>query len=67
MNQNKAQFIFDYYVEIREYSKLRSATHVLQTEGILHVVEPWPGNMYRLYVRKDQKAALEILEDTVLK
>ena len=66
MQNNKSQFIVDHYVEIDSFSSLSLVMKFLAKQGILFVVEPWPGQSWRLYVRKDAEAVLKIVEDDLL-
>ena len=63
MKHDKTKFIVDNYVEIKSHKDLLSATIMLTAEaGTLFIVEPWPGNNWRIYVKKGSEAALKALE-----
>jgi len=66
MKQNKSQFVVDHFVEINNTSNLTLAMKFLTKAGVLFIVEPWPGENWRIYVRKDAETALQIIEDDLL-
>jgi hypothetical protein len=59
MKQNKAQFILDYYVEVGGIKELSLLTAGLNCSSVMYAVEPWPSDIYRVYVKKDVKHILE--------
>lgn len=65
MKQNKAQFIVDYYVTINNKVALQDIMIGLKHAGCLFVVEPWPEDHWRVYVRKDMAFMLEKLEEVI--
>ena len=63
MEQSKSTFIVDNYLDIKSHEDLLTATKMLATaEGVMFVVEPWPGNNWRIYVKKGSEPALIALE-----
>ena len=63
MKQNKSTFIVDNYVDIASHEDLITATKILAiAAGVMFVVEPWPGNNWRIYVKKGSEPALIALE-----
>jgi len=64
MKQNKAQFIMDYYVAVGP-GGLEEMTDILNTKGVAYVVEPWPEDNARIYVRKDAAPVLKEVEKEV--
>ena len=66
MKQNKSQFIVDRYVEANSLSTLTLVMKLLTAQNILFIVEPWPGENWRVYVRKDAETVLQIIEDDLL-
>ena len=66
MKQNKAQFIVDHYIEVGR-DALYKVTKWLCVGSIAFVVEPWPNDRYRIYVRKDVAETLKIAEEEAKK
>lgn len=66
MQQNKSQFIVDNFVTIDSRSTLSLVMKFLVHTGTMFVVEPWPGESWRVYVRKDAAEVLKIVEDDLL-
>ena len=58
MEQNKATFIVDNYVEVQGVADLGLVTAWLMCRSMLFVVEPWPAGRFRVYSRKDKKNEL---------
>ena len=66
MEQNKAQFIFDNYIVIGR-DDLYKVTKWLNVGSIVFLVEPWPEDQWRVYVRKDAADILETMEEELRK
>lgn len=66
MKQDKSQFVVDNYVTVNNSSTLSLVMKLLARHGVLFVVEPWPGQSWRVYVRKDAEQALKIVEEDLL-
>ena len=66
MKQNKSQFVVDHFVEVNNKSALTIVMKFLAAQHTLFIVEPWPGENWRIYVRKDAETALQIIEDDLL-
>lgn len=68
MKQSKSTFIVGNYVDIKSHEDLMAATIRLASEaGVLFIVEPWPGNNWRIYVKKGSEPALLALEEGLKK
>ena len=68
MKQSKSTFIVDHYLDIRSHEDLLSATKMLADEaGVMFIVEPWPGNHWRIYVKKGSDPALIAVEEGLKK
>ena len=64
MDQSKTKFIVDNYITIKS-GNLTKVAYLLFSAGVLFVCEPWPDGHYRIYVRKDVKHLLEVIEADV--
>jgi hypothetical protein len=64
MKQNKTNFIMDYYVAVGP-GGLEEMTDILNTKSVAYVVEPWPEENARIYVRKDAARVLKEVEEEV--
>ena len=62
MKQNKAKFIFDLYIVAKDMPTLNNVTSYLNSARVAYCVEPWPEYHYRIYVRKDSKRALGVID-----
>ena len=68
MKQDKSMFIVDNYVEIKSHKDLMAATILLASEaGVMFIVEPWPGDNWRIYVKKGSEPALKTVEEMLKK
>lgn len=68
MKQDKTTFIVDNYVDIKSHEDLLAATILLASEaGVMFVVEPWPGNRWRIYVKKGSELSLKAVEELLKK
>jgi len=66
MKQSKAQFIFDNFIEVGR-NDLYKVTKWLNVGSIVFVVEPWPEDQWRVYVKKDAAETLKIMEEELIK
>ncbi len=67
MKQNKAQFIFDNFIEVDTRSNLYKVTKWLNVGSIAFSIEPWPEDHWRIYVKKDAAETLSIMEEELKK
>ena len=63
MEHHKSQFIVDNYIQIGSREELINKINTLSQAGVLFVVEPWAGDNFRIYVRKDAEDILKIVEE----
>ena len=64
MEQNKTQFIVDNYIDVGR-KDLYKVTKWLCVGSVAFVVEPWPNDRWRVYVRKDAAISLRIMEEEI--
>jgi hypothetical protein len=63
MKNNKIQFIADCYIDVEDQETLLAI--IPKLVDVAFFVEPWPGNNWRVYVRKDASHLLEDIGEAI--
>ena len=66
MDQSKSTFIVDNFIEVGR-KDLYKVTKWLCVGSVSFVVEPWPYDRWRVYVRKDAAEILSTMEEELRK
>jgi len=65
MDQSKTTFVVDNFITLENRAELKKATKWANLLSILYVVEPWPEDTWRMYVRKESGTILADLDSVI--